>query len=337
MSVDSLAPGYAAAVGSAGWIDRSDRVRIEVTGPDRAKLFHNLTTNDIKRLKTGSGAEAFVTSGQGRTLAFVAIHAEEDRLLVRSDPGTAEAILAHLAKYGPFEDAAPRDVSSETAEWHLAGALARDVLADLGIPSIPADLGIGHALVAGRPVRLIGESPTARPGVTLISSRADAEEIEAALRLAVEARAGTEIDPGVFEALRIEAGTPLFGRDFTPTNLPQEVNRDARAISFVKGCYLGQETVARLDALGHVNKILVGAVSDSDRVPPPGSTLRADDKDIGVVTSSAFSPGLSRGVVLGYVKVAHATPGSRIAAVVDGESIPLEVRAWPMFPGPAEG
>jgi folate-binding protein YgfZ len=333
MAMTETHAGYDAAAHSVALIDRSDRVRIEVTGPERAKMLHNLTTNDIKRLKPGVGTEAFLTSGQGRTLAFLIVHCEEDRLLVRSDPGTAEAILAHIAKFGLFEDATTRDVSAETVEWHLVGPESDKVLKQtLGL-EIGTDLSLTGGMYDGQQVRAIRESPTGRPGSTVIANRDGVDRLSAALNEAILEIGGHPLSPGEFEALRIEAGTPAFGRDIRATNLPQEVNRDARAISFVKGCYLGQETVARLDALGHVNKILIGAIAESDRVPTVGSLLRVDEKDVGVVTSSAFSPGWSRAVVLGYVKVTLAQTGSRLTAVSEEEAIGLEVKAWPMIPG----
>jgi folate-binding protein YgfZ len=326
--------GYVAATRSVALANRSDRVRIELTGPDRAKVLHNLTTNDIKRLAPGRGCEAFLTSGQGRTLAFLLVQAEEDRLLLRSDPGTAEAILGHLGKYGMFEDATPADVSSETSEWHVFGPRAFEVVKDLGLQVPVTSLEIRTGALAERPIRVIRDDPTAFDGVTILSAVADAPAIATLLREAVEARAGLEVDAPAFDALRIEAGTPVFGRDVTPANLPQEVNRDTRSISFVKGCYLGQETVARLDAMGHVNKILIGAVAENELIPPPGATLEADGKAVGAITSSAFSPGWSRAVILGYVKTAHARPGSALVASWDGGTTGLVVHAWPMRPGP---
>ena len=140
------------------------------------------------------------------------------------------------------------------------------------------------------------------------------------------------IDHETFRALRIEAGTAIFGLDITDANLPQEVNRDVRAISFVKGCYLGREiAVARLDRDGSRQQ-------DARRrqwpVPNPRAArapvLVADGKPIGTVTSSALSPGWSRGVVLGYVKTAHAAPGSALVATWDGGSTGLVVHTWPM-------
>ena len=133
-----------------------------------------------------------------------------------------------------------------------------------------------------------------------------------------------EAGPSVFEVLRIEAGTPVFGKDITEKNLPQEIGRDARAINFVKGCYLGQETVARLDALGHVNQILRGLVFEpGSACPPSGATLEDGDKRVGVVTSSAFSPTRNATVALGMVRTSHAEPGTKVTIRVGDGQAPI--------------
>jgi folate-binding protein YgfZ len=134
--------------------------------------------------------------------------------------------------------------------------------------------------------------------------------------------------------LRIEAGTPVFGRDVTADNLPQEVGRDNRAISFVKGCYLGQETVARIDALGHVNKLMKGLRL---RGPAPhpivGATLEHDGKKVGTVTSAAFSPGWGTTVALGYVRSSQAVDATELVVVAEGgEPLPAVVCDLPMIP-----
>src|SRR5262249_26957999 len=138
------------------------------------------------------------------------------------------------------------------------------------------------------------------------------------------------LDPAAFESLRIAAGTPVFGKDVGPDNLPQEVGRDARAISFVKGCYLGQETVARIDALGHVNKILTSLRFESDRVPPSGTAMEAEGKVIGSVTSSAPSPADGKPIGLGYVRVAFAEPEKEMTAVLGDERVVVRVTSRPM-------
>jgi hypothetical protein len=130
-----------------------------------------------------------------------------------------------------------------------------------------------------------------------------------------------------FDAARIEWGFPLFGRDISDKNLPQEVARDARAISFVKGCYLGQETVARIDALGHVNRTLVGVrfSSNSERVEP--MELASDGTNAGSITSATYSPHLDSQIGLAYVRRGKNTPGTQLkSAAVDAEVVALPMR-----------
>jgi hypothetical protein len=130
---------------------------------------------------------------------------------------------------------------------------------------------------------------------------ASAESVDAVRKALVSAGAVPCGDKAV-EIARIEAGTPFYGRDITDKSFPQEVGRDARAISFTKGCYLGQETVARIDALGHVNRLLVGLRFEGSEAPTPGTELRVGDKTAGTVTSSVYSPRLEAPLALGYVR-----------------------------------
>jgi folate-binding protein YgfZ len=128
---------------------------------------------------------------------------------------------------------------------------------------------------------------------------------------ALAAAGATPCDPDAFHAARIEWGFPLFGIDISDKNLPQEVARDALAISFVKGCYLGQETVARIDALGHVNKTLVGVRFDGHTVPATGLELSASGNKVGEVASATWSPRLKAPLALAYVRRGSNTPGTR--------------------------
>jgi folate-binding protein YgfZ len=323
---------YRAAREAAAWIDHVGRVRVRVSGPDRAKFLHNLTTNDIKRLAVGGGCEAFVTSPQGKTLAFVAVHALPDAILLRSNPDGMESALAHLRKYGIFDDVQIEDSSAETGEFHVLGPEAAAWLEGAGA-TLPEedDLASIETTAAGVRLLLVRESPAGVPGFTVIAPTEDAAKLSEALR----GSGLTELDAEVYEALRIEAGTPAFGRDVNEKNLPQEVDRDARAISFVKGCYLGQETVARLDALGHVNKILRTLTSrPGDPIPPAGATLEADGKNVGTITSSAASPGRGAGVALGIVRISHAAAGAVVTwkRPDDAEPFVLAVDAPPLRP-----
>jgi folate-binding protein YgfZ len=321
-----------------GLADRSDRVRLEIAGPDRAKFLHNLTTNEVKRLPSGRGCEAFVTSLQGKTIAYVIVLAADDRILVRTDPGGAGLMLPHLRKYGVFDDVTIDDVTDQTVESHLAGPRADDLLRAIG-GRLPEECEYAHVAteIAGQAVRIIRESPTIAPGLTLIGGRSSAETVRDVLRARGRDFNLIELDTQTFDVLRIEAGTPVFGKDVSEKNLPQEIGRDARAINFVKGCYLGQETVARIDALGHVNQILRGLrIEPSSASPAPGWVLKDRNKRVGAVTSAAFSPRFQMTVALAMVRTSHSSPGTVLhLGPEEGESVAVAmVSDLPLSPPP---
>jgi len=307
-----------------GLADRSDRVRLEVAGPDRAKFLHNVTTNEVKRLPSGRGCEAFVTSLQGKTIAYVIMLAAEDRILVRTDPEGAGLALPHLRKYGVFDDVTIDDVTDETFEFHLAGPRADELVREIG-GRLPEELEYAHVAteIEGQPVRIIRESPTVLPGLTLIGARSSAQTVRDVLLDRGRDFDLFELDPQTFDVLRIEAGTPVFGKDISEKSLPQEIGRDDRAINFVKGCYLGQETVARIDAVGHVNQILRGLrIEPSSACPAPGWVLKDEDKRVGLVTSAAFSPHSHTTVALAMVRTSHSNPGTVLGlGPPDGASV----------------
>lgn len=297
-----------------GITDRSDRVRLEIRGPDRAKFLHNLTTNEIKRLAVGRGCEAFVTSPQGKTIGYLIILIADDAIIARADPGGSALALPHFQKYGVFDDVTIDDCSSSTFELHLFGPRAV-VLAERLVGELPGE-EYGHvtAEIAGTPVRLVRESPALRPGFTVIGDQSAAVSVKECLRAQGRDLGLIEVDAAGFDIFRIEAGTPVFGHEVTEKNLPQELGRDDRAINFVKGCYLGQETVARLDALGHVNQLLKGLVfAAGSACPAPGSPLEHEGKRVGVVTSAAFSPLRNAAVGLAMVRTTHAAAGTCVS------------------------
>ena len=309
-------------VSPLAWVDHSDRRRLVIDGPDRHKFLHNLTTNEIKRLPIGTGCETFVTSPQGKTLAYILVHNLGDSLLIRAERDGAEALDAHLAKYRLFDDVTVRDDSDRTCEFHLFGP---DLATAIGL-TLPA--GADYASDAQpldlTSVRVIRESPTGAAGMTLVAP------IESRNAVLTVLRPFGESSDAAFEFARVAAGTPRFGRDVMPENLPQEVGRDARAINFVKGCYLGQETVARIDALGHVNKILKGLIVPAGATISAGSTLSADDKTVGTVTSVATDPRTGRSVAMGYVRVLHAAPGTALRVVDSSDGTAVIVSDFPI-------
>ena len=188
--------------------------------------------------------------------------------------GALVGVLPHLQKYGVFDDVTLEDIGPSTFEFHCVGPKLRETLGEMTEAVAFAEYRHHRQVLDGVSVWLVWESPTGRQGVTLIGRNDDRDRLHQWL----QSQGFLVGDAATFEALRIEAGIPVYGRDVNPENLPQEIARDRQAISFTKGCYLGQETVARLDALGHVNKILRGLIFDAGPVPRIGTPLTSEGK-----------------------------------------------------------
>ncbi len=299
----------------AFWVDRTDRERQHIDGPDRAKFLHNLCTNEIKNLKSGRGCEMFVTSPQGKTLGYLTVFASEDHLTLRADPGSLGLVLPHFAKYSVFDDVSISDVREKTFEVHIAGSAAEEWRKSSSL-STPETGDLNHILATWRDnsLQIINESPFGIEGFTLIGP------IELRTEMIASFKTFDPLSAEDAEGLRIETGTPRFGVDILPENLPQEIGRDARTISFVKGCYLGQETVARLDALGHVNKLLRGIRVESRDILPPGTEVFANDKPAGILTSSGHSPRSGQRVAIGMLKV-KAAPIGQVVTWLNGNGV----------------
>lgn len=333
MSCSFPTPAAIALDASAVLAERTPRAVVRVEGPDRSKFLHNLTTNEVKSRPSGSGFEAFVTSLQGRTLGLVTLLTLDDAVLLRTEADALPALLPHLGKYGILEDVSLDDQSLGSFELHLAGPRSAELLRAVGVESLPeGDLDHLPAEVAGASVRVVREGPLGRPGFTVIGRVDDLDQVRTAIEEAGRSLGLVPVSPEAFDALRIEAGTPESAREVTDKNLPQELARDSRAISFTKGCYLGQETVARLDALGHVNRLIRGLVIEADAPPPPpGSQLLAGEKEVGRITSSAVSERTGRPIALGFVRTSHVPPGSSVVVRTEaGDEFPATVSDLPI-------
>jgi folate-binding protein YgfZ len=314
---------YQALTQRAGLVDLGPWTQLELTGADRAALLHNLCTNDIRGLAGGHGCEAFLCSAQGRVLAHIWIYAGQQSHVVETVPLQGPKLLQHLDRYVFREQVVLHDRTAAWSELLLAGPQAAAVLQAAGADAAPSEplahaacrIGSLHAWV--RCVEWL-----AVPGLAVVCPAESKPALAAVLYDAGAARCGMQ----AFDVARLEAGTPWYGCDITDRNLPQEVARDARAIHFRKGCYVGQETVARIDALGHVNQTLVGVRWTGGEIPAAGSELRSEGKVVGRVTSAAYSFRLGCPVGLAYVRRGFNHAGQVLesdvgAAVV--ESFPM--------------
>ena len=296
---DSLPEENQALLESAGIGPLAERTRLRMSGNDRASFLHNLCTNDIKRLQPGQGCEAFITNVQGNSIGHVCVFCAEDCLELSTVPGQGELLLNHLDRYLITEDVALEDLSTKVSEFLIAGPRAEEIVKSALNVQIEDGL-FSHAKTSweGSSVRV------ARVPILAADAFLVATEQEASVRLA-EAWVSQDVnrlDLGTLETSRIENGFPWFGVDFSDSQLPQEVDRNEIAISFTKGCYLGQETVARLDALGHVNKKLTRITWQEDASVQVGMELTQVDKSVGQVTSVAYSRRLGQPIGLAIVR-----------------------------------
>jgi folate-binding protein YgfZ len=278
----------------------------------------------VRKLTPGTGCEAFLTNVQGKTLGHALIYVGPESIVVDTVPGESEKLLKHLDRYLVCEQVTLADRSLEHGVLLLAGAEAHAVIQSLtGIALGEHRFAHATATLAGRPVELRRADMVGAQDMMISAGAADI----AAVREALAAAGAGACDYRAFEAARIEQGFPWFGRDVTDANLPQEIGRDAAAISFVKGCYLGQETVARIDALGHVNKTLVGVRFSCAEVPEPGVELRSGDAVVGTVTSATNSPRHDAPLAQAFVRRGHQSPGTELQSELgSGVVVVLPVR-----------
>lgn len=288
----------------ASWLDLSSRGKLVVTGGDRARLLHAMTTNHIQQLVPGTGCYAYFLSAQGRILADVNLLCRPDSLLLDTEPETREKVYRHLDQYIIADDVTLEDKTDEMATIALEGPEAARVLETLGAP-IPSDdfanQKWGSALVA--PL-----SYTGAPGFFLIVPTTE----RAGLLQKLTESGAQESNANELEIARLEHGKPRYGVDLSERFLAQEANQ-AHAVNFNKGCYLGQEIVERVRSRGQVHRLLVPLEMDGMDAPEAGTKIVEGTANIAEITSAAFSPGLGKVVALAYVRSDRAKPGTVFA------------------------
>lgn len=284
--------GYKALRESAAWINLSARGKIRVSGDDRARLLHAMTTNHIQQLTPGTGCYVFFLNAQGRVLADANILCREDHLLIDTEPEVRERIYAHLDHYIIADDVTLEDTTARTATLAVEGPQSAEVLARIGAPVPEADYAFapwGSRLVA----RL---SSTGSPGFFVF---APVDEQPALIgQLEIE-----QADAAAARIVRLEHCKPRYGEDITDRSLAQETNQ-SHALHFSKGCYLGQEIVERIRARAQLHRGLMPLDIDGLAVPAPGTRLTTKGNAAAEITSAAFSPALAKVVALAYVRTA---------------------------------
>jgi tRNA-modifying protein YgfZ len=307
-----LTPGYRALREGAGVLDLSARGKIRVTGEDRARLLHAMSTNQVQQLRPGEGCYTFFLSAQGRVLADANLFCFEDRLLLDTEPETRTKLHEHLDRYIIADDVVLEDETGSTATIAVEGPEATRVLLALGAPTPVADYG-------WEPwdERVVARVDSTGAGGCFLFLPAEEKIVLLAQLAAAGAVEATAEDA---RTVRIEHGRPRYGEEITERYLLQETGQ-MQAVNFSKGCYLGQEIVERVRSRAQIHRVLRRVDIDAREVPPAGVKLKAGDADAAEIASAAYSPALGKVVTLAYVRSAYAETGTRLTL----DTAPAEV------------
>jgi folate-binding protein YgfZ len=322
---------------AAGLIDLSSRGRLLLSGSEAVPFLNGLITNDMKTLAENSWMPAAFPNVQGRLIASVRVIRFADQannipvFLIDTEPATSELVLKTLARFTLAGDFKVTDLATDKASISLQGKDAEQFLR--------RTLGDEFAIIepyrahqgtwVDRELTAIRASHTAEDGFDFfVDANAASELWDEFIK-----SGAMPVDANVLETLRIEAGEPRYGVDMDETNVVSETNLDD-AVSFTKGCYIGQEIIARIKYRGHVAKKLTGIKFDSEvNLDSGAKVLSVDDKEIGRVTSATFSPQLKSTIALGYVKFDYLAPGTRLKVVSGDQTAEAVVSDLPFIRG----
>lgn len=311
---------YDAARTTGVVFDVSTRGKIELVGSEAGVFLHNLSTNDVKTLPIGQGCETFFCTATAKVVAHGWIwrgepEGKRERLWLDLDPGLGAKVYQHLDRYLISEDVTLTDRSEEWGQLHVVGPRAAELLAAAGVD--PGAWMVRHV------------DPLGLPGCDVVGSASEMVLLRDKL-LAAGAQSG---DAETLDVLRVEAGTPLYGVDLDDTTFAPEVNRTAQAISYNKGCYLGQEPIVMARDRGVVPRVFVGL--RLEQCVPAASLLYRDGKEAGRVTSCVQSPRFGA-IALGYVRRGSQKPETGVEVETGGVRHAATVTALPFASGASQ-
>lgn len=320
-----LSAEYRAAREAVALFDRSMLGKMSVTGRDRLAFLQGMLTNDVKGLEPGQGVPAAFLDAHGKVMALLVVYAAADRALIELPASLTEKTLQTLDRYLISEKAYFDGVDDAFAILSLQGPAARGLLE--GLAGGPLDLApYAHVetTIAGAPVRVVNRAEGPAVGFHCWVPAEHAAAVRSAFEAAGAVPAGAE----ALDVLRVEAGQPWYPRDVDDSVILPETRLDP-LVSYTKGCYIGQEVVARVKYRGHVNRALSGLVIEGERVPDPDARVTAEGKEIGRVTSAVWSIALGRPIALGYLRREHFEPGTAVSVVDGAGEQPGRVAALP--------
>ena len=332
---------YAAVRKSAALMDAPHRAVVVLTGKDRLAFLQNKVTNDVAKLAAGQGCYSYFLNVKGRIQLDLHVLHGEDATLLEMDARLAGGFAKRLEEYRFSEDVRILDASEQLGRMTLIGPRAGELLkkVDAAVETLSEPFRHAKRTIAKATATIFRNDLCGEEQYELIVPRDQLVNLWQVLH-----EAGNEaVDPAAvdlrtmgwaaFNIARIEAGSPLFGIDIADTHLPMETGRwYARAVSVTKGCYLGQEVVARMHAHNTVARLLTGLRIGGGKLPMAGTEILDGAAQVGIVTSSCVSPMLgSEPIALGYVKRVYAAAGRVVEVLAEGAREKAVVGELPLW------
>jgi folate-binding protein YgfZ len=316
--------------GGVGVADLSARGKLRITGRDRIEWLHNIVSNTVKTLEVGEGNYGTFLTDRGKMVGDYRLVVRPDYLLLDTEPEIKDSLPSAMERFLISEDV---EIHREHDAYAILGVFGRTSAETLSrafgseLPSLPL-YGSTEMNYDGDTILVSRQNRTGEIGFDVWSP----VSLKQRLTDAFIAAGATLVGDAALEVLRVEAGIARYGVDMNDEIIPLEARLD-HAIHYEKGCYIGQEIVARMHYRGHPNKLLMPLRFDGDAVPPPQTDIFPEpgsDKRNGWVTSAVLSPTLNAVVGLGYIRAQQATDGARFVAKTTDGWVPVEVSTAPL-------
>ncbi|HUI29917.1 MAG TPA: aminomethyltransferase family protein [Candidatus Acidoferrales bacterium] len=339
----SVEEEYSAARRHGAFFDISHFGKLRLTGRDSLDLLNRISTNDLSGMRPGMGKQTFLATEKGRVVDLCTVYTQQESLLLRTSPTNSGNVKRWIEKFIVSEDVKVEDVTGNFPMIFVTGPSAPDFLklitrsshkTLLDLSKMPLYNFIGTFL-GSHEVFLSRTRLALEAGYVILVNGDDMEFVWNLLLDNSRTHGVVPAGLGTFEILRIEAGTPLYPSELNENVNPLEVN-NLEAVSFTKGCYVGQEVVARLQTYDKVRRRLVGLITTSkvhagSKVIDAKSSSSGVESEVGFVTSSIRSPGLGKEISLAYVSMQQVVPGSKYFVKVGGKNIEAELSTLPFM------
>ena len=337
MSLDpKILEEYKTAKEKGALIDFGFREKIRVDGKDRASFLHRMLTNDIEGLKPGEGCYACFLSVQAKVIADMIVFVSENHITLDVMPGLSKKIIDSLGKFVITDDVTFKEVTASRCDFVVLGPKSEDLIRALTkeypkknyshqkvmiTPTLPSPTS-GEGKGGGLPCIFIYLDLFGAKAWAILSDKQN----ENSLRTALEKSSFKFLNSDTINILRVESGMPFYGIDFDENTIILEAGLDS-AVSFTKGCYPGQEIVARMDSRAKFAKKLAYILMEGTGVPKSGDRITKDGKEIGKVTSAVFSPKFNQPLALGFIARDYLVPKTEIQIEVQKGSVLSDIKS----------